>query len=140
MNDAGTDGRPSGAPRWIAAALALALIVLLWVVLDAVAGAVGPGIRAAALVHTDQRAAGSRVTFDDASREAAAFLGDRDSVTVVVPWDMTFDDLLRLYHLENNASARQSLIDAVGGSPAPGDAVAEGTRIRFALTPSGAVP
>jgi hypothetical protein len=140
MNDASTDGRPPRADRFLAVALGLALAALLWVVLDAVAGAAGPGLRAAAMVHTDTRAAGSRVTFDDASREAAAFLGDRDSVSVVVPWDMTLDELLRLYHLENNASARQSLVDAVGGPLAPGDRVPEGTRIRFALTPSGAVP
>lgn len=111
---------------------------LLWVFTGSIARAAGPSLRSAALVYVDEDPAGSRLEFDDGSAEAVSFLGARDSVTAVVPWDMTAGAFLRLYHLENNRSAREAL-QAVGAS-APGALLPEGTRLRFSLTPARVLP
>ena len=132
--DAGVVGRGP----WMLFGSAVGLMVL-WAVLDSVAGAVGPGLRSGAMVYVETGARGSEVAFDDGSSEAALFLGARDSVSVVTPWEMTVDELLRLYHLENNASAREALSETVGAS-GPDDRVPSGTRLRFALTPATRVP
>lgn len=109
-------------------------VAFLWIVSGSLAASVGPGLRSAALVYVDEDPSGSDLEYDDGSAEAAAFLGARDSVTVVIPWNMTSADFLRLYHLENNRSAAGAL-DAMGAS-APEARLPEGTRLRFSLTPA----
>ena len=132
--NAGAGGRGP----WVLLASAVGLLVL-WAVLDSVAEAVGPRLRSGAMVYVETSPLGSEVAFDDGSGEAALFLGARDSVSVVTPWEMTVDELLRLYHLENNASAREVISETVGASD-PSDRIPPGTRLRFALTPATRVP
>ena len=93
----------------------MVLAALLWVLTGPIAASVGPSVRSIALVYADESPEGSLLEYDDGSNEAASFLGARDSVTVVVPWDMSSRAFLRLYHLENNRSAREAL-DAIGAS------------------------
>ena len=116
----------------------LAAVAALFTVFT-LAEALGPGLRRAGMVVTETGPTGSMVPFDDASERAAAFLADRDSVAIVVPWTMTARDLLRLYHLENNLSARAALIEELGAEDL--DAVlAEGTPVSFILTPVRLTP
>jgi len=132
QRDDGGDG------RWALVAVAGVVgLVFLWIVSGSLTASVGPTLRSAALVYVDEDPSGSGLEYDDGSAEAAAFLGARDSVTVVVPWDMTSADFLRLYHLENNRSAAGAL-EALGAS-APEVWLAEGTRLRFSLTPAEVV-
>ena len=114
------------------------MVVFLWIVTGAIATSAGPSVRAAALVYADESPAGSRLDYDDGSAEAAAFLGARDSVTAVVPWDMTTRAFLQLYHLENNRSAAEAL-EAIGSGD-PESLLTEGTRLRFSLTPAQVLP
>ncbi|NNF27467.1 MAG: hypothetical protein HKN73_09625 [Gemmatimonadetes bacterium] len=113
-------------------------VALLWVLTGSIAGSAGPSLRSASLVYVDEDPVGSQLEYDDGSAEAASFLGARDSVTAVVPWDMTAQAFLRLYHLENNRSAREALQPA--GASAPEALLSEGTRLRFSLTPAQVLP
>lgn len=120
------------------AVLATVLAAALFAVF-ALARSVGPGVRAAGMVVTAADPAGSTVAFDDASAQASAFLAERDSVEVVAPWTMPARDLLRIYHLENNRSARTALLEQLGIVKL--DAVVpEGTALSLALTPAGLTP
>lgn len=100
---------------------------------------VGPAVRGAGMVVTETDPAGSEVAFDDASGRAAAFLAERDSVNIVVPWTMQARDLLRIYHLENNSSARTALLEQLGIA-GPGATVPAGTTLSFVLTPARLTP
>ena len=113
-------------------------LALLWILTGSVADSAGPAVRSVALVYSDEDPAGSLLEYDDGSAEAASFLGARDSVTALVPWDMTAQAFLRLYHLENNRSAGEALQAA--GASAPDDLLLEGTRLRFSLTPAQVLP
>ena len=120
------------------AVIALASATALLTVLT-VARALGPGVRAAGMVVTETGPAGSMVAFDDASPRASAFLAERDSVEVVAPWSMSARDLLRIYHLENNRSARTALLEQLGIAEL--DAVVpEGTTLSLVLTPARFTP
>lgn len=123
--------------RRTASAVFLGILVLgtSWAVIVATAGAVGPGFRTMAMVHVETSPVASAVAFDDASKEAGSFLVERDSVSLEVPWAMTVDRFLRLYHLENNQSAKSAL-EAQLGAVRPELMLVEGTRLKFALTPS----
>ena len=146
--EAATERAPKGSARPVAPAgatlpvrgviVTLATVVALLTVFT-LASALGPRVRRAGMVVTETSPAGSMVAFDDASARAAAFLADRDSVVVVVPWTMDARDLLRLYHLENNLSARAALLDQLGIEEL--DAVLpEGTAISLVLTPARLTP
>ena len=103
------------------------------------ARALGPAVRRAGMVVTETGPAGSAVAFDDASGRAAAFLAERDSVEVVVPWAMRARDLLRIYHLENNSSARAALLDQLGIGELDGT-LPVGATLSLVLTPARQVP
>lgn len=120
------------------AGLAFAFAAVLLTVF-VVARSVGAGVRTAGMVVTDTDPAGSMVAFDDASARAAAFLAERDSVEVVAPWTLPARDLLRIYHLENNRSARAALLEQLGIAEL--DAVVpEGTALSLVLTPARLTP
>ncbi len=104
-----------------------------------VARAVGPAVRRAGMVVAETGPAGSAVAFDDASGRAAAFLAERDSVEVVVPWTMLARDLLRIYHLENNSSARAALLGQLGIGELDAT-VPAGTTLSLVLTPARPAP
>ena len=103
------------------------------------ARAVGPAVRRAGMVVAETDPAGSVVAFDDASGRAAAFLAERDSVEVVVPWTMRARDLLRIYHLENNSTARTALLDQLGIAELDAT-VPAGTTLSLVLTPARLSP
>lgn len=117
-----------GAFLTLAGAAALLTVV-------ALARTAGPAVRRAGMVVTETDPSGSAVAFDDASGRAAAFLAERDSVEVVVPWTMQARDLLRLYHLENNSSARTALLEQLGIAE-PDATVPAGTTLSLVLTPA----
>lgn len=94
----------------------------------------GPVLRGAAMVTTETSPAASAVSFDDASRMAAAFMASRDTATVIVPWAMTAREVLRLYHLENNLSARAALLEKLGVADLE-TVLAEGSSFSFVLSP-----
>lgn len=101
--------------------------------------ALGPALREAAMVSTETSPVASVVSFDDASELAAAFLAGRDTATVAAPWDMTARDVLRLYHLENNQSARAALLEQLGVADL--DAVLpRGSSFSFVLSPERLEP
>ena len=127
--------RGSGGRRLWVGLVALLVVGVSWTVIAASADAVGPGFRRAAMVQIETSPSGSTLAFDDATDEAGSFLIARDSVSIEVPWTMTVDQLLRLYHLENNQSAKLALEAQFGGVDL-GQVLPEGTRLKFALTPS----
>ena len=112
----------------------LGLAVLLGVVTAlGVAALLGEGFREAVLIEVETSPVGAEPTYSDAPREAARFFADRDTVSVVVPRDMTVADFLALYHLENNRAAADALRDQLGAA-APGDLLREGDRVTLPLT------
>ena len=113
--------------------LGSALVTLGLVVVLGAAAALGEPVRRAALLSLDEEPPADPLPLSDTAPEAAAFFLERDSVTVRVPWDMTVAELLTLYHLENNASARQALRDRFGAVEAT-DRLVEGAELSFVLT------
>ncbi len=117
--------------RVLAAAIVVAAIVAC---LFFVGTATGPRLRRLAMVTTETSPVGSQVSFDDASRLTAEFLAGRDTTTIAVPWTMTARAVLRLYHLENNLSARAALREQLGVADL--DALlSEGWSFSFVLSP-----
>ena len=112
--------RPAPGPRpekpWLRRAGGVGAGVAVIVVAFWLGRAAGPGLRRAAMTASETSPTGSVVSFDDASRMAAAFLAGRDTVAVAFPWTMSARDVLRLYHLENNLSARSALFEQLGAS------------------------
>lgn len=101
--------------------------------------AFGPALRGAAMVTTATSPAASVVAFDDASRTAAAFMAGRDTATVRVRWPTTARELLRLYHLENNLSARAALLEQLGVADLE-TVLPEGSSFSFVLSPERLEP
>lgn len=101
--------------------------------------AFGPTLRGAAMVTTETSPAASLVLFDDAARAAAAFMADRDTAIVEVRWAMTAREVLRLYHLENNLSARAALLEQLGVADLDAE-LPEGSSFSFVLSPERLEP
>lgn len=101
--------------------------------------AFGPALRGAAMVTTATSPAASVVAFDDASRTAAAFMAGRDTATVRVRRPTTARELLRLYHLENNLSARAALLEQLGVADLE-TVLPEGSSFSFVLSPERLEP
>lgn len=97
------------------------------------AALVGEPLRRAAILHLDDAPPSRPVPLSDATPAAATFFLERDSVTVVVPWDMSVRELLGLYHLDNNVSARDALETQLGVARGD-DRVREGQVFSFVLT------
>lgn len=133
-----TDAWPSLNTRlvragWCAAAVAACVVAYL------LGRAFGPVLREAAMVSTETSPLASVVSFNDASELAATFMAGRDTATVAAPWDMTARDVLRLYHLENNQSARAALLEQLGVADL--DAVLpRGSSFSFVLSPERLEP
>ena len=115
------------------------LVMLGFVVVLGAAAAIGEPVRRAALLSLDDEPPVESLPLSDTSPEASSFFLERDSVTLRVPWDMTVAELLTLYHLENNTSARQALRDRFGAVEA-GDRLQEGSELSFVLTAREDVP
>lgn len=94
----------------------------------------GPALRGAAMVTTETSPAASVVSFDDASRMTNAFMTSRDTATVIVPWAMTAREVLSLYHLGNNQSARAALLEQLGVADLE-TVLAEESSFSFVLSP-----
>ena len=107
--------------------------VLVAVVVFGVAALLGEPVRRAAILSLDDAPPNEPLRLSDASPEAAAFFLERDSVEVIVPWDMTVSELLALYHLDNNASARKALEEQLGATEGT-DPVRQGDAFSFVLT------
>ena len=140
MDAVNQPGRDTGGAALLArgAFFTLALTAALLTVFT-LARAVGPAVRRSGMIFAETGPAGSAVVFDDASGRAAAFLAERDSVEVVVPWTMRARDLLRIYHLENNSSARTALLEQLGIAELDAT-VPAGTSLSLVLTPPRLAP
>ena len=77
------------------------------------ASLVGPKTRSALLIEVET-VPRSDLSFRDSPAEATRFFAVRDTVTVVVPRDMTVGAFLALYHLETSAPARAALSEQLG--------------------------
>lgn len=113
--------------------LGSATAVLVAAVVSGLAALLGEPVRRAAILSLDESPPTEALRLADDSPEAAAFFMERDSVEVVVPWDMTVAELLALYHLDNNASARAALEADLGVTESE-DLVHEGDAFSFVLT------
>lgn len=142
------DARGSGARRsdarrslkpWLARAGRSAAAVAAGIVAYLLGQALGPAVRKVAMVSTETSPLASVVTFNDASELAAAFMASRDTATVAVPWDMTARDVLRLYHLENNQSARTALLEQLGVADLEA-VLPQGSSFSFVLSPERLEP
>lgn len=111
----------------VVAASALAFTVVL-----GLAALLGERARDYALIADRAAPPATALSFTDAP-QSAAFFGDRDSVRVRVPRDMTVAEFLGLYHLETNQSARAALERQLGVAE-PDDPLQEGDEVTFALT------
>ena len=113
--------------------LAIPLAALSAAVVFGVAALVGDPVRKAAVLSLDDDPPDQILQLSDASAGSAAFFAERDSVLVTVPWDMTVGELLALYHLDNNASARAALETQLGVAEGT-DPLERGQALTFALT------
>ncbi|HZD05118.1 MAG TPA: hypothetical protein VE173_09370 [Longimicrobiales bacterium] len=103
------------------------------------ASLLGDPVRDAVLVEVERSPLGSRPSYSDAPREAAAFFARRDTVRVRMPRDMTVGDFLGLYHLETNVAARAALRDQLG-AVAEDDLLREGDQVTITITVAREAP
>lgn len=68
--------------------------------------------------------------------EAPAFLAQRNEVELVVPRDMTVNELLSLYHMAEFPHIRRQIAEQEGGRTLPdGHPLHQGRRYKVTLTP-----
>lgn len=106
------------------------------VVAQGLASVVGDWARRGALVSVRTDPAGSVPRYSDATAGAAAFFAERDTVAVHIPYDMTVEHFLSLYHQVNNAGARRALREQLGAAN-DSDWLRAGDRVTVPLTVSG---
>lgn len=110
--------------------LACALLAL---AVPGLAALLGEGFREAVLVEVEVDPASSEPAWSDAPMEAARFFAERDTLTVVVPRDMTLARFLALHHLETHSGAREAIREQLGLSESS-DLLREGDRVTLPLT------
>jgi hypothetical protein len=135
VTNEGAPASPERGPRARIAVLAIGWSAAVLAALTVALGTsrlFGDSAREGALVLADAPIPEDGLTYTDAP-DAGRFFDARDTVTVTVPWPMTAAEFLSIYHLENNADARQALREQLG---AESDAhpLAAGARVTFHLT------
>lgn len=134
-----TGSRPASdapGPRdlpWRRALAALLACGLLGLAVPGLAALLGEDFREAVLVEVETDPGPSEPAWSDAPMEAARFFSERDTMTVVVPRDMTLARFLALHHLETHTGAREAIREQLGLSE-PSDLLREGDRVTLPLT------
>lgn len=134
MHSSTSDPAPEARPV-VAVALALvwlgAVLAALTIALG-LASLAGAWTRSGLLVPEEAPLPETALTYTDAP-DAGRFFDTRDTVTVTVPWPMTVAEFLALYHLENNAGARQALREQLAVR-SDADPLERGAQLSFHLT------
>ncbi len=113
--------------------LAIPLAALSAAVVFGVAALAGDPVRKAAGLSLEEDPPDQSLRLSEASGGSGARFAERGSGLGTVPWDMTVGELLALYHLDNNASARAALETQLGVAEGT-DALERGQAFTFALT------
>lgn len=130
-DDSGSKRASSG---WITRVAAFAFLITVGLLTSlGMASLLGGAVRRAVLVELETSPVGAEPALSDAPEEAARFFSERDTVRVLVPWDMNVSEFLGLYHLETNPSARAALRDQLGAS-SDADILREGDEVSLTLT------
>lgn len=136
----GLAGPAPGSPRvgvepvpWRRVLAVLLACGLLALAVPGLAALLGEGFREAVLVEVEVDPTASEPTWSDAPMEAARFFAQRDTLTVVVPRDMTLARFLALHHLETHTGAREAIREQLGLTE-PSDLLREGDRVTLPLT------